>query len=262
MVNQLCNICKKRVKQHDNFATCSLCNHPSHFKCLPIYSIEDNIYATNPNGHWSCTNCLSDIFPFSSIEDDDLIQAVINKQSEHIHDIDALNNLIFQPFEINELDEISDLDPDSNYYNPLINQNITGCKYLNFEQLNSETNSRTQNICSNMSFNICSLPKNHRQLITLLDTIDVQFHTISLTETWLQEHNQDLYELEGYHHVHKIRQNKNGGGLSIFVKNNINFKIRNDLNHNNHDHQFLWLELDRLDINSKTNLIIGVIYKL
>jgi hypothetical protein len=76
----------------------------------------------------------------------------------HIHDMDALNNLIFQPFEINDLEEINDLDPDTNNFNPLMNQHITGCKYHNFEQFNAETKSKSQNLFSNFSFNIRSLP--------------------------------------------------------------------------------------------------------
>jgi hypothetical protein len=118
--------------------------------------------------------------------------------------------MLFQPFDVNEIDEINDLDPDTNFYNPLINQNITGCKYFNYEQLNSETKSNSQHHFSNFCFNIRSLPKNHRKLLTLLETIDIQFSTLSLTETWLQEHNSELYEIDGFSHITQVRTNKGG----------------------------------------------------
>ena len=256
-----CIICKKRVQNHEGIASCNLCNHPSHFRCLPIYTDEDNTYATDPNGHWSCPTCLSIIFPFNSIEDDDNIQLEIRNHTNNMHNIETLNEMIFQPFEINDMEEINDLDPDSNFYNPFINQNITGCKYYNFDQLNKETNSNSLNHFSTFCFNIRSLPKNHRKLLTLLDTIDVQFSTLSLTETWLQDHNSELYEIDGFTHVSQIRSNKGGGGVSIFIRNNISFKTREDLNYNSTDYQLLWVELDKLDTGTSTNIITGVIYR-
>jgi hypothetical protein len=71
-----------------------------------------------------------------------------------------LDQMIFQPFELNDLDEVNDLDPDNNFYNPLNNLYPTSCKYYNPDQLNKETNSKTQNHLSNLTFNIRSLPKN------------------------------------------------------------------------------------------------------
>ena len=53
--------------------------------------------------------------------------------------------MIFQPFDMNDMEEINDLDPDSNYFGPLINQNPTSCKYYNFDQLNHETSQINEN---------------------------------------------------------------------------------------------------------------------
>ena len=166
--NSYCNICKKRVTPHENTAVCNLCSKPSHLRCLPIYNTEDNNYATNTNGHWSRTLCLETNFPFFSIEDSDFNQQVTSSRTNHIHDFESLDNMLFHPFEINEIDVPNDLDPDENYYNQ-INQNISECKYYNFEQLNTETSTKPQNQFSNLCFNIRSLPKNYRKLITLLD---------------------------------------------------------------------------------------------
>jgi hypothetical protein len=138
-------------------------------------------------------------------------------------DIEALEDMIFQPFEIDNVDESSDLDPDNNFYNPIVNQNILGCKYYNFDHLNRVTKTKNPNQLSNFCLNIRSLPKNHRKLVTLLNTIETQFTTISLTETWLQDHNYEIYEIEGYTHVSQLRENKNGGGVSIFVKKQSQF---------------------------------------
>ena len=263
MANQIisCSICNKRVKNHESIVNCTLCKLPTHSRCLPIYSLDDIAYATNENGHWSCTSCLADIFPFHQIENNEEIQIELNNQTNNMLDIEALENMIFQPFEIDNVDESSDLDPDNNFYNPIVNQNILGCKYYNFDQLNRATQAKNPNQLSNFCLNIRSLPKNHRKLVTLLNTIETQFTTISLTETWLQDHNYELYEIEGYTHVSQLRENKKGGGVSIFVKNNLNSKTREDLNYNCIDFQLLWIEIDKIDIHTDTNIIMGVVYR-
>ena len=125
--------------------------------------------------------------------------------------IDSLDSLVFEPFELNESDEFNDIDPDADFFNSQITHENNTCKYYNSEQLNTEINSKPHPTFSNLCFNIRSLTKNHRQLCTLLDSLDTKFHTISLTETWLKDHNSDLYELEGYVHEFQNRINKEGG---------------------------------------------------
>jgi hypothetical protein len=213
-----CNVCKKRAKRHENYAVCNLCSLPTHYQCLPIYQNEDNIYASNPNGHWSCPTCLENNFPFFSVENDYFSQQINITHTDLIHNIDSLNDMIIQPFDMNDMEEINDLDPDSNHFCPLINQNLTGCKYYNFDKLNQETSQINQNHFSHLCFNIRSLPKNHRKFMTLLETIETKFSVITLTETWLQEYNADLYEIEGYTHISQLRNNKAGGGLHFYKK--------------------------------------------
>ena len=126
--------------------------------------------------------------------------------------------MIFQPYELNDLEENSDLDPDNNYYIPQHQQNLANSTYYHLNNLNKEIVSKSQNHFSNFTLNIRSLPKNHRQLVTLLESIDTKFHTITLTETWLKAHNEDLFEIENYSHESQTRENKDGGGLYLYQK--------------------------------------------
>ena len=154
-----------------------------HLRCLPNYSESDKDYALNLNGHWTCTCCLSNIFPFFNIEENDTLLYEINEKSQHIHDIDTLNSLIFHPFELNDIDDFNDLDPDQNYYNPLMSQCLSDCKYYYTDQLDTETHSKTSDQISIFCMNIRSLRKNYTGLTTLLDIIDIKFQLIALTET-------------------------------------------------------------------------------
>jgi hypothetical protein len=162
-----------------------------------------------------------------------------NVSTHHIHDIEALNALVSHPFEISESEESNDLDPDNNFFLPTIDNSLTTCKYYNIDQINNDISVKQSNQFSILGLNIRSLPKNHRELNSMLHIIDTKFHAIILTETWLKEHNIELYNIDDYSHEHQIRQDKDGGGVSIFIKENINFKVRADLNFNSNDYQLL-----------------------
>ena len=252
-----CEICKKRLQRHEKKAPCNICFKSTHLRCLPNYSESDKEYALNSNGHWTCTCCLANIFPFYNVDDNDTLLHEINEQIEHIHDIDALNSLIFHPFELNDIDDFNDLDPDQNYYNPLMNQSLLNCKYYYTDQLNAETHTRTSEQISLLCMNIRSLRKIFTGFTTLLDIIDIKFQLIALTETWLKEYNTDLFNIDGYTHESQIREGREGGGVSFYIKNSINYKLREDLNHNTTDYHFFWLELDKRDMKSETNILVG-----
>ena len=66
-----------------------------------------------------------------------------------------------------------------------------------------------------------------------------------------------LYDIPGYIFLNTNRKNKVGGGVGIYIKDHINFKIREDLSTNKED------ILESLFIECKTNnkadsIIVGV----
>ena len=46
-----------------------------------------------------------------------------------------------------------------------------------------------------------------------------------MTETWLNESNSDVFQLEGYDLCHKNRVAKHGGGVALFIKSIIYYTI-------------------------------------
>ena len=94
-------------------------------------------------------------------------------------------------------------------------------------------------------------------LLYYIHLVSLISRCIAITETWLNNDLCDIYNIDGYQMVHG-RDNQRGGGIAIYIKNNNEFRIRNDLNkllRNNCE--CILIEV----INTSKNNIIGVIYK-
>ena len=72
-----------------------------------------------------------------------------------------------------------------------------------------------------LHLNIRSFVKNRDNLLMLLEDLtqnNINIDVILLCETYLTEINHDLIELPHYKSSHRYRKHKQGGGVSIFVK--------------------------------------------
>jgi hypothetical protein len=239
-----CTLCNKGITQHVSFINCSTCNHPTHSKCLPLYLDSDIQYAQDIDNHWSCPKCLENFFPLFSTENNEDI--IGNFHNHTPFNLESLENMLFDPFELNEdggfLDEI---DPDTNFYNIHASNLINTCKYLLPDQLRSSINKLNFPInLSAMHLNIRSLKHNHTAFDTLLNSLNHTFSFIGLTETWLKPHNASLFNIPGYSHKFLTRENKPGGGLSLFKKDSLEYKVCHNLSYSLIDSEMLWIELE------------------
>ena len=109
-----------------------------------------------------------------------------------------------------------------------------------------------------MHLNIRSINQNLSQLTDLLLNINHQFTAIGITETWLKE-NAHFVDIENYNFIHNHRRDQHGGGVGLYLKQNLNFKIRKDLRFDNSDSSdSLFVEII---VPKGKNIIIGVIYR-
>ena len=98
------------------------------------------------------------------------------------------------------------------------------CKYVH---CNSYDNKYNQHF-SILHINARSFIHNIDDVILLLDSIETKFSIIVITETWLQNHKADIYTINNYNAIHTTRINTKGGGVSIYIKDNLHFnKIEN-----------------------------------
>jgi len=94
-----------------------------------------------------------------------------------------------------------------------------------------------------------------------LQTLAHKFCFIGLSETWLTESDASLYNIDGYQKVDNCRPDKNGGGVSLLIRNGIMFKERNDLNTIMDHAEIVFVEIDKSVFSTDKNILIGVTYR-
>ena len=86
----------------------------------------------------------------------------------------------------------------------------------------------TENRLSLCHINIRSLQANLHSFEKYLENIDIKFSCVGVTETWLQDHNYDFYNLNGYELIENHRQTRRGG-VGIYLKEDIPYLTRSDI---------------------------------
>ena len=77
----------------------------------------------------------------------------------------------------------------------------------------------------------------------------------------MKDHNIELYGIDGYNSEHAIRSSRTGGGVSIFIQDNIEYFLRNDLSSQNDNIESLFIEINKDQLNKSKNVVVGVVYR-
>ena len=94
-----------------------------------------------------------------------------------------------------------------------------------------------------------------------MEGLDISFAFIGLSETWATKTNDDILNMPGYNHEHCIRVSKKAGGVSTYILNMIQYKVRKNLAMPKHLFESIFIEVDKSIFKSKYNVIIGEIYR-
>ena len=109
--------------------------------------------------------------------------------------------------------------------------------------------------------NIRSVSKNLSSLESYLKMLKHEFTIVGLTETWLQNENNDLYSLNGYHFIGKHRVNRGGGGVAVCLKDHMAFSERNDISIFDDELESVFIKIDKSQLYTDKNVIVGIIYR-
>ena len=94
-----------------------------------------------------------------------------------------------------------------------------------------------------------------------MENLDHNFSVIGFSETWLKPDTTDLFGLDGYKSEHSVRPQRTGGGVSLFIKDHIEYSVRNDLSLNNDIIESKFIEIEKEILGKSKNVITGVIYR-
>ena len=90
-------------------------------KCINLYP-EYLSYIELNRSSWYCCDCITEIFPFNYIENDEFFISEVNSLDPELETIETLSAKLLNPFEINNGDvyyPLCDIDPDAHYFNEL-----------------------------------------------------------------------------------------------------------------------------------------------
>ena len=173
--------------------------------------------------------------------------------------VNNFEQISFNPFSRDNNVFEDNNDPDVNYYNEMANYDT---KYYFQEEIAEALGDKNSPSLSVFHLNIRSLNANFESLKVLLEECNFSFDILCLTETWCSDQSfgaNSNFQLPNYDALHYERKtNKKGGGIVIYVKTNLIYKIRNELSISNSDSEVLTIEI----INDKSkNYIITCCYR-
>ncbi|XP_051789513.1 uncharacterized protein LOC127529574 [Erpetoichthys calabaricus] len=83
------------------------------------------------------------------------------------------------------------------------------------------------------------------------------YDIIAITETWLNNKDGDECNIEGYTFFRKDRQNRKGGGVAVYAKQDLNVSLL-QLDDEPHRSEDMWLRLENI---RERGLILGMCYR-
>ena len=176
--------------------------------------------------------------------------------------IENVENISINIYETGSFTKFDERDPDKNFFDYMAKSNF-GTLYFKPNKVNMYLRS-TQYLekLNVLHVNIRSIKRNFRNLKTLLEECELAFN-ICVSETWCSNtelQNNSNLSLAGFDSVSykKSKKSRRGGGVLIFIKKNLSYKIRKDISESN-KHK----EIPSLEILYKNffNILLSCCYK-
>ena len=220
-----------------------------------------------------CIGCSENIFPFNSERDEQLFLSSLSELWSPLKDLPAsIADLLeleysFNPLELNESENspLYDIDPDLQVLNDMyISNNLLSSSYHieNTFKSKLQNMSVTREACSLFHLNMRSASHvKGKRLEAYFKALDHDFTVVGLSETWFDKASSSAFDLMGYQSEHTHRTERDGGGVSLFIKPGISYKIRKDLNFLEECIESIFVEITSTCLNIEKNLIVGVVYR-
>ena len=127
-----------------------------------------------------------------------------------------------------------------------------------------DINSRVAPLSDKINFSIIhlnarSLLKNLDQLNLMFGSLKKLFSVIGISETWLTDCAAELFNITGYNFVSNHRKSKTGGGVGIYLQNDLQYKLHNECKLSDPETiESLFVEIT---VPHGKNIIVGSVYR-
>ena len=222
-----CSVCLKQVRSTANY--CNVCKTWIHRKCANLSAVEFE-YLSLSEDEWFCMKCISYIFPFNDISEDELNYLSFGIEDNVADLYDNCSSLNFEPFMFTDNKgyfNTDQADPDNNFYQHLSPDSLYYTEEQ-FKQKIAKPKEETANF-SIIHFNCRSLPSNYNKLKDSITALDFHFDVIALSETWLIDNDSDNFNIDGYKMFTCSRTNKNGGGVALYINDSLQHRFLPDM---------------------------------
>ena len=236
-----------------NTIVCGMCFRSAHFTCTDILALS--------SFGWTCGECVCSMLPFFSVVDyDDLLEILQRGNEKELmigSSVEVLNEFILPEIFVSsdrQLLNNAELDPDQLY-------SQFGCKdshYIEVCKLDEFFDFQDKSSLNVMHINCRSMKKNINAVITLLSSMSGLISALAVTETWLLDNTDDMYNISGYTFISKCRTERTGGGIGIYLRSDFTYIVRNDISMTNGFIECLFVEIVQAD---GPNVIIGSVYR-
>ena len=219
IVIYLCTVCQMEVKS--DAIQCDMCSLWTHRTCAKMKK-KELVKLSDSSYYYSCPKCVS-IFPYSNIDHEEFsfLNTNIGVNENLFYLYNRCNDIVFNyhnDCENSNNDWDNKIDPEVNFYNDINFE----CNYVTDSQFKVQLNDNID--FSVIHFNARSLRANVDTVKEYLKNLGKDFHVIAISESWFDE-NTDIttYELDKYNMIYTNRRNKRGGGVVLYVRNDISF---------------------------------------
>ena len=151
---------------------------------------------------------------------------------------------------------LGDIDPDRNFLNE-----FTSCSNTYYDETEFNNKFRNSGNLSLLHLNIRSVRSHFTEFLCYLDTLDIDFKIIGLSETSITETDIN-YNIPKYNYELNCRQRRRGGagGVSLYTHSLLQYKTRPELQLGGEVNS-VFVEILKNSLNAKKNVICGCIYR-
>ena len=168
-------------------------------------------------------------------------------------DCETLGLKMFEYTEHRMHDMDSDIDPENNFYNTTYNQ----CEYYTEEKLKRKD--FMEGSISIIHFNCRSMKANFSKIKQCLRQLGNQFTAVAISETWLEDGQDILYNLEGYELFLNNRTQRRCGGVALYIDKR--YKTKQVIKMSNIVDNIMECITVEIEIRNSKNALISCIYR-